>query len=595
MPNLTLTQRLFLVTAVAIMPTVAILAFNLVTLRHDAEQRLGEDAVATAQIATLEMRRIVSGVESTLQAIANAPVVRDADAEGCGDYLARVTAALPRMASIAVADATGQVRCLSSSARPMPSIADRDYFRKVRAKSVPAVGTYVIGRVSGVAALPIAMPLDPDTKWAGGVILAELDLAWLGQRIKERSMASGNALTIADRNGRIIAREPLPETFVGTTIPAAYLHLVSAPAPGTEIVVSQDGTRRMIGYFPASAATDFLYISAGLATGRIHAATTRLTLIGAAVGLVGILSAFALAHVTSDYFVRRPFRQLIATIEAWQRDETDRRTHMGTDMAEFGSAGRALDGFMDQLVAARQARRDAERQRELLVKELDHRVKNIVATVQAIARQTFRGKGQDQAVRAFTDRLDSMGAAHKLLLDDVWQAAPIRMLVAAAIKPFDDKPFVDSAGDAGAGEDPDARRFVVAGPDIEVGAKAAMTLSMALHELCTNAAKYGALSVPGGRVDIAWQVGSDGTERTFHLTWTERGGPTVEKPGERGFGSVMIEQVLAQQIGGEVTMDFRPAGLVCHIRAPLHNVGTAPAGPDPDRPMPAARPTAAAS
>lgn len=226
-------------------------------------------------------------------------------------------------------------------------------------------------------------------------------------------------------------------------------------------------------------------------------------------------------------------------------------------MAEFGRAGRALDAFMDQLVSARKERRAAERQREVLVKELNHRVKNIVATVQAIARQTFRGKGQDDAVRVFNDRLRAIGAAHDLLLHDHWQSAAITDLVAEAIKVFDD---------------PGARRFNVSGENIDVGAKAAMTLVMALHELCTNAAKYGALSIPGGEVAIRWYVDVANDEPSFNLAWTESNGPKVEEPAARGFGSAMIEQVLAEQLGGTVSMEFHASGLICRAKAPLKNV-----------------------
>jgi len=552
MVPLSLSQRLFLVTAVAVLPTVVILALNLVTLRDDAERRLREEAWNSAKIASLEMNRIVGGIQSLLLAVSKAPVVQLAD-EGCNLYLTRVTEATPQLSDMAVADAQGNVVCRSSMDRTPLSIADRDYFSATRLSNNVVTGTYTVGRISGRATLPVALGLGPDSAWPGGVIAGGLDLAWLGSRLKERDFVNDNALTIADSTGRIIAREPMPEKFVGTQIPDRYAFLVRETEPGTLPVISQDGTRRVIGYFPPSVEGSGLYVSAGISTGTVYAATNRLMLQGTLVALAGIIAALILARFTSNYFISQPFGRLIATIEAWQREEMDTRTGMGTQFAEFGRAGRALDQFMDQLTAARAARREAERQREVLVNELDHRVKNIVATIQAVARQTFRGSGLDGAVRVFSQRLHAMATAHKVLMSEGWKSALISTVIAETTAPF---------------RDPHRNGFVTEGVDVQLGSKAVMGLSMALHELCTNAVKYGALGSPTGQVSIAWGI----SEGTFHLSWTESGGPPVTQPTARGFGSAMIEQILAHQLGGMVLIEYLPGGLVCRVSAPVASV-----------------------
>jgi PAS domain S-box-containing protein len=199
-------------------------------------------------------------------------------------------------------------------------------------------------------------------------------------------------------------------------------------------------------------------------------------------------------------------------------------------------------------------RKRAEAQRDLLVGELHHRVKNTLATVQAIAAQTFRNSGVEDDVRqTFEARLHNLSNAQTALTEKSWDSVELRTLILSTLRPL------------GA---PDGARFSIDGPDLRVQPKSAVALSMAIHELTTNAVKYGALSSDGGRVAIEWQV-EDGR---FRLRWREHGGPPVSPPTRKGFGSLMIERVLAEQLEGGVTIAYDPGGVVCDIAAPLATV-----------------------
>ena len=196
-------------------------------------------------------------------------------------------------------------------------------------------------------------------------------------------------------------------------------------------------------------------------------------------------------------------------------------------------------------------RKRAEEQRDLLINELEHRVKNTLTTVQSIASQSFRAAGiAPEALRAFDARLIALGNVHGVLTKQSWDAADLHDVVWAALRPH-------SA--------PDRDRFTVEGPNVQVGPKCAVAFSMAVHELATNAIKYGALSADSGHVEIAWSTAAD----RFHWQWRERGGPPVTVPERTGFGSRMIERALALQLSGKATIDYPPAGLVCTIDAPL--------------------------
>nr|USU32368.1 PAS domain S-box protein [Methylobacterium sp. OTU13CASTA1] len=200
-------------------------------------------------------------------------------------------------------------------------------------------------------------------------------------------------------------------------------------------------------------------------------------------------------------------------------------------------------------------RRKAEEHQRLLTGELQHRVKNTLALVQAIASQTLRGSTDVNEMReAFAARLISLGRAHDILTAASWTAAPIAEVVDGA--------FGVHVGAVG--------RLRTSGPNVLLAAKAALSLALSLHELATNAAKYGSLSNDTGVVDLRWHVVHEGDAPRFCLTWSEQGGPPIlTQPSRKGFGSRLIERSFAAEVGGEVKLTYAPTGLVCRLEAPL--------------------------
>lgn len=193
-------------------------------------------------------------------------------------------------------------------------------------------------------------------------------------------------------------------------------------------------------------------------------------------------------------------------------------------------------------------RRRAQEKQKLLVDEIKHRIKNTLATVQAIATQTLRGAPSE--CEAFIARLHALASAHDLLRDDNWHQAPLADLVGRALDPFREE---------------HRERFLIDGPDgIFLDAQKSSLLAMLLHELATNAVKYGALSNEKGHVHLAWEMLRSGSPKRFRLCWQESGGPTVTAPKQKGFGSLLIERALQNQLG-HAQLNFDPRGLVCSI------------------------------
>jgi PAS domain S-box-containing protein len=198
-------------------------------------------------------------------------------------------------------------------------------------------------------------------------------------------------------------------------------------------------------------------------------------------------------------------------------------------------------------------RKEAEQQRALLVAELSHRVKNTLATVISIARQSFSTSSDpDEARQSFNARIRGLAQTHTRLAEANWSGMSLETLLADELAPYRDE--------SGA-------NVRLSGPAVTLSPKQALTLGMAAHELATNAAKYGALSNGSGKVDIRWAL--DRGAKRLDIRWIERGGPPVAPPSRRGFGRLLIERVLSADLGGSVDMDFADAGLECAISLPL--------------------------
>ncbi len=212
-----------------------------------------------------------------------------------------------------------------------------------------------------------------------------------------------------------------------------------------------------------------------------------------------------------------------------------------------------LVGAVNMLIAISDRKR-AEEQQALLVRELHHRVRNTLATVQAIMGSTARSAGTIEEFKtALIGRIGALAKTHRLLTDEVG-AISFGDLLHNELDAFDD-------GSDG--------RITLSGPQIHLPSQLAVSLGMALHELTTNAVKYGSLSVVGGKVDVTWSVASEAERRTLDFNWVESGGPAVVPPKRQGFGSRLLEFVLPGQIQAEASIDYRPGGVEMHCSVPL--------------------------
>jgi PAS domain S-box-containing protein len=274
---------------------------------------------------------------------------------------------------------------------------------------------------------------------------------------------------------------------------------------------------------------------------------------------------------SADEVIGKPITILIPQDRLDEETDILARLRMGKRVEHFETVRRRKDGSLadmsltispvrnndGRIIGASKIARDitdrkaAERLHSTLLREMKHRLKNNLSTVLAIARQSFSGHGSEsEDFRKFEARLLALSNGHDLITREKWDSAELKDVVAQILTMHG------------------RQRFEIDGPDLRLSPKSALALTLALHELATNAAKYGALSVPTGKVVIQWSI-RHGESPQLTFRWQERNGPRVSPPSRRGFGSQLIERVLAYELKGQVRIDHDPAGTICEIVAPL--------------------------
>lgn len=542
-----LRSKLLALSVVALAPGFLALAWTQTEVARLRRAEIRDQTAAAALTAATELERITSGVQAVLTTLFHAPGIRAMETARCNAFLQALKPDLPHLATINVHDETGAFRC-GSRAEPQSANA-RNLLKSALWRPGPQVGGYSIDPTSGRPILPIALAMRNPGQPAFGVIVAELDVDWLGRAIEARGIPAGASLTVADSGGVIVASSPAPSSDVGQLLSGRHQALLKAQAPGVEDAPARDGARRILAFVPGDSSSHGLYVAAALSWRANQDVVAQARWTGAMLAVAAALATLGATWVAGDWLFVRPLRRVTLLLRRWRAGDTSARTFYSPVMGEIGQLGAELDRMMDQI-----ARADSER--DLLSRELVHRVKNTLATVSSIASASMnRDAPARELLPDFTSRIAALARTHDILTARHWRDASLTTLLRAELEPL--------APDQ-------ARRVTLEGPPVLLPARDASGLVMIVHELCTNALKYGALSTSDGQVEIAWSVRVE-APTALVLQWRERNGPPVKTPDRTrlGFGARLIARALGDS--GTAVLNFDPAGIVCRI-----DIGLAP-------------------
>lgn len=391
---------------------------------------------------------------------------------------------------------------------------------------------------------PLVAVVAPVVQPATGEVVYFIDISVPAKRIldiiSKEPLGSGLYATILDRKGRVIARTRGQQTFVGTEA-SEFMRGVTNQE-GNFRTQSLDGVPVLV-HYARIIGSDWI-AAVGLEEETLNAPIRRLISLLAATGLCLALLSTALAYLFG--------RRITKAIEGLSAAASALGT--GSDVPALQTPIREVNNVSAALTDAAEERKRADERQALMVRELHHRVKNTLATVQAVVNSTAR---RAETIREFSDavteRIISLARTHTLLVDDAWGGASLNHILRTELEPY-------NTGH---------QRVKLHGPEVHLPDSIALAFGMAVHELTTNAAKYGALSLPTGCVHVTWSVEGEGPDRRLHLEWREHDGPPVEAPKRKGFGSTLLERVLGRQLQGEVRTEYLPGGIRVRVDAPL--------------------------
>ncbi len=555
-----LTRRILALVALALTPALAIQGYNEYALRASRDAAVRSDALGTARTVATDLGQLVQSLHQVLDLVGAEEAVRLKEAGACTAYLGRIIGRLPQLSLLAVAEPDGHVICDSRGSPPgLYSNGERAYHKRALASDGFVAGDFVIGLRTGQPALHFAQPVRGLDDRLAGVIVASVDLTRLSERLQTVLRDPGTTLTVTDRDGTILVRRPDQETWAGRKLSPERLSRLMRDGEGTHSVEGLDGRERIVGVAKPGGALAGFHVVIGrdreTAFMDIDAATNR----GVTLILLGALLAVLATLLAGRRFIERPVQRLLRGAAAWQGGDLSARTGM-TGRSEFGRLGAAFDamattlqGREDDLRSEIARSRRMQEQQTTMLHELNHRVKNTLATVQSLARQARGGEAQAAQLEA---RILALSKTHDLLTREDWTGASLQEVLDSELAPY--RNGVD--------------HITLDGPQVPLPPRYVLAIGMTVHELTTNAAKYGALSDVGGHIRITWRlVQGEGGGRHLRLDWQESGGPSVEPPQRRGFGMRLIAGGMQRELGGEVRLTFDPTGLHCRLDVPLES------------------------
>jgi two-component sensor histidine kinase len=562
---------ILLVVLAAVLPVTllaAILAEGYVRAETERFERRVRAAVLDAS-ALIE--RDLAGITATLQSLATSHALRAGDLRAFHEQAMQVKALTGLDLFLRDREGRQVLNTRVPFGTPLP---DRSALAAWDAEVLETGRPVVSGHLAGGAGehgFGVVVPV-----FRNGVIAHFLHTILPAARLRDllarADLAEGWTLAVVDRDGTVLARFPDHEAAAGT--PASIPDLLQVLRDGeameaTEYVVDRDG-RAVFAAARRSPVSGWALIGTASVERLLAPLRRTLRLAGIAGAALVALALFG-AWLLGDRLARaiRALAALGAAVEAGASVRPPR-----TGIREVNEVGEALANASARLVARAAEREEAAERQRLMLRELNHRVRNTLATVDSVARLTARHASDVAEYEArLTDRIRSLAKTHELLTGANWTQAGLVELLR--------NEFAAYGQDDG--------QFRLDGPPVTLPARQAVAVGMLLHELATNAAKYGALSVPEGRVEVRWTLREGpGGARRLDLAWEETGGPPVRPPTRRGFGTQLIERAIARDLGAEVVADYAPGGLRFRLSMPLSEPS------DPDDGPPGAQEASAA-
>jgi signal transduction histidine kinase len=410
--------RLVILVLLALAPAIAAHAINDILLNRDREQEIHQTAAIDAQVRNTELDSVVGGVRDLLGAVVRIPAVASFDRSSCSEQLESLTKEYRQEIILIAADLNGAVLCSSVPGRSGAAVADDASFQEVVGSGQFKVGGYAINPVNASKALSFGYPIRADAGGPSGVAIAYLALDWLATDLQRVPFLPGRTLTVADRNGVVLAEAPGREIGMGQKLATPLLGMIDAAAPGV-VEMRVQGRPVLYGYVPITVPPANIYVLYGIeqdiAFEPIYHATWR----SAALSLLSILGALIIAWLVGVRFIRRPVQRLLDAAQSWQRGDFLARARLAGRSSEIVDLGSAFDSMAAKLQLHEQQLASANRIKDIILAAAGHDLRQplqvITMAISALSRRPLTDRESRHVERAEKAVDQLVGALDELI------------------------------------------------------------------------------------------------------------------------------------------------------------------------------------
>jgi len=553
--NVSLRSRMLFVLLLAAVPGMVVAVFLTLQKLTEETRQIETSVTRLAALGGAQHENVLNNASTLLETLTKSQQVENIEDVNCDTYLTGWSDKLVYFRSLTLLDRSGETLCSNLNGELPYMAGRREWFTRAIDEQRFMVSDYEVSQ-DGTPMLIAAMPVTSADAAPAGVIALGISLNWLDFIASNVDLPEGGSITVLGPDGEILTHNGAGPGD-GSDVPPpskTALAMITSQANGTLRAADSSGKTHVYGFHKTDSGGVLVVV--GLPQFLEYSEWTNAFLQTLVSPLVVLLLALGAAAWASEAFVVRHVRSLITTADDIAAGNLQARSDVDYDEHELGQLAAAMDTMAEAVEESQNQLQQKSAANEMIAREMQHRIGNALSLAKAIAAQTLRrSASNEEFIESFNARLRALAVSNQLLLKGDWKSADLRELLENILGAH-----VDKLGD----------HVQLDGPAMHIDSKTTLAMSLAVHELATNAVKYGSLSNPQGKVKLSWSVDGETGGRWLSLDWRETGGPRPQKPSREGFGSKMMKMMVEGKLGGRLESAYPAEGFRCRIAFPWH-------------------------
>jgi len=540
---------MLIILALAGIPGILVAVFLTVQKFNEETEQIETGVARLASLGAAQHEIVLANAKILLEAVAKSQRQIGMTGADCQAGLKEWGERSPAFVALTLFGIDGNIICTDAQSELPYTIDGQTWFLDARKEQRFTLSDYSVARSGTPLLLAADAVLSRDEETVAIAVLA-ISLDWLDFIASDVDLPPEGTITAVGPEGQILTHRAAGGGGDSALPPSdEALQSVLGNNEGTLRAQDRSGATRVYGYSKTKSGE--VVVMVGLPRFVEYSEWRSALLHTLLAPIVILLLAMGAAAWASEALVVRHVRSLITTTDEITEGNLAARSEVDYEEHELGELAAAIDAMAESLEEHEHHLEQQIEETQLVAREMQHRIANSLTLAQSIAAHTARqSRSTEEFNKEFSARLQALSASNRLLADTRWSSADLRELLELILEPY---------------ASTEENNVDLHGPKVRLDPRTAVALSLSVHELATNAAKYGALSESGGRITLRWTFKDENGDKLMSLQWRESGGPRPTTGNDQGFGTRLLQMMIEGQLGGRVDADYRPDGLVCTL------------------------------